>query len=108
MYKTFRRFAKDAIPEFRKTRSKIFNLILTVRSSFLERLTDCTVGPLALFPVSDYMPRRGAVLNSTILAHVTVWEMFENVFHRLAVRNLTLLPVALVPFLTLCRVNQNY
>ena len=48
------------------------------------------------------------MLHGAIFAHVAVGQMLEHIFHRLAVGDLALLPVALVPLLTFGRVNQNY
>ena len=75
----------------------------------LQRLADGAIGPLALLPVRDDLPRAGAMLNRTVSTHLTIGQVQQDILHRLTVRNVTLLlgAVSVSSFLAFCRVNQN-
>jgi hypothetical protein len=54
-------------------------------------LTDSTIRSFTLLPMSNNLSRLSTVLNCTISSHLTIRQMHQDIFHRLTMRNLTLL-----------------
>lgn len=60
-------------------------LVLFVLVGIAQRQTNRTVLPLAVFPVVDDLPRRGAVRFGAVLAQLAGLHVGEDLFHRSAV-----------------------